>query len=390
MAAFASHTTGRTKSQLITKPSGLPALTIARFFAAMSVVWYHFGRFVPMPAWATNVTMSGYVWVTFFFMLSGFILVYAVRDLTTAEGRRDFYVRRAARILPVYLLAWVLFAVCQLIDPAITMKFWLKTMAIFGGLGLTFAQGWVPGAAQYWNTPAWSLSCEAFFYLCFPAIFLMTLTMKRRDVWNVLLALTVVGVFIVLAIHELKDEKLMAGTAFATTWAKFLSFHPAVQLVEFVIGMMLGKLYVMGPRLKHARAWLAFSIAALCGLALLEYGDVRRDLLLVPVFSLLIYALACLPNAISGRTATLGVLLGNASFGIYILQEPLWYLYCSVLGIPRWGSTASLGVVAAFLALLVGACVVIYLKFERPADVWIKSRAGVPRRAPAGAVAVPL
>jgi peptidoglycan/LPS O-acetylase OafA/YrhL len=370
----------------MTRPAELPTLTIARFFAAIAVVWFHYGRFVPMPHWLMNVTMSGYVWVTFFFMLSGFILVYVARDLDKAAGRREFYVRRVARIVPVYLLAWGLFAVCQLIDPAISLAFWLKTTAVFGGLGLTFAQSWVPGAAQYWNTPAWSLSCEAFFYLCFPAIFLYVLTMKRRALLIALLGLVVVNVFAVVVIDGLKENALLPGTAFATTWGKFLSFHPAIQMIVFLIGVVLGQLFVMGGRLKHAGWWLALSVIALAMLALLEYGDVRRDLLLVPAFALLIYSLACLPNLISGKAAAVGVLLGNASYGIYILQEPLWYLYCSAIGIPRWGSTVSPTTLFAFLALLVIVCVVIYVQFERPVEKAIKVRFGLTRRAPASAV----
>jgi peptidoglycan/LPS O-acetylase OafA/YrhL len=370
----------------MTRPSELPALTVVRFFAAISVVWFHYGRFVPMPHQLLNVTLSGYVWVTFFFMLSGFILVYVARDLEVPAGRREFYVRRVARIVPVYLLAWVLFAVCQLIDPAISIAFWLKTMAVFGGLGLVFAQSWVPGAAQYWNTPAWSLSCEALFYVCFPAVFLLVLRMNRRALWIALFSLSALSIFGVVAIDGLKASPLLAGTAFSTTWGKFLSFHPVVQMIVFLIGVMLGQLYVMGGRLRYAGWCLALSIASLAGLSLLESGDVRRDILLVPAFSLLIYSLACLPNLISGKAAVVGVLLGNASYGIYILQEPLWYLFCSATGRPRWGSTASPITLAEFLVLLVTACVLIYVLFERRVEKAIKSKFGRSRRATASAL----
>ena len=376
---------GRKYSKLI-KPSELPALTIVRFFAAVAVVWFHYGRFVPMPGWLLNVTMSGYVWVTFFFMLSGFILVYVARDLDTSSGRRQFYVRRVARIVPVYLLAWALFAVCQLIDPAVSVAYWLKTMAVFGGLGLLFAQGWVPGGAQYWNTPAWSLSCEAFFYLCFPAIFVVLLWMQRRALWIALISLTVVSMFVAYAIDGLKGLPLLPETVFATTWNKFLTYHPVVQMAVFLVGMVLGRLYVMGVRLKSAGLWLAISIAALAGLSLLDYGDVRRDLLLVPAFSLLIYSLACLPNLIRGKAAAVGVLLGNASFGIYILQEPLWYLYCGLIGMPRWGSAMSLASLLLYLAFLLSFSVVIYMQFERRAEKAIKSRFAGSRDAQARAL----
>ncbi len=370
----------------MTRPSELPALTIARFYAAIAVVWFHYGRFVAMPHWLLNLTLSGYVWVTFFFMLSGFILVYVAHDLESTGGRREFYVRRVARIVPVYLLAWLLFAVCQSMDPAVSVMFWLKTMVVFGGLGLLFAQGWVPGAAQYWNTPAWSLSCEAFFYLCFPAIYLSTRRMPGRWLWIALLGLTLLSSAMVLAIDALKAHALLSGTPFATTWGKFLSFHPATQIIVFLIGVILGRLYVSGSRMKYAGSCLALSIVSLGALSLLEYGDVRRDLLLVPAFALLIYSLACLPSPTSGKAVSFGLLLGNASYGIYILQEPLWYLYCSVNGMPRWGASASLPTLCVFLVLLVGACVTIYTLFERPIEKAIKAKFGCGRRASTSAL----
>ena len=40
----------------------------------------------------------------------------------------------------------------------------------FGGIFLTLLllQGWSPTLSTFWNTPAWTMPTEAFFYLIFP------------------------------------------------------------------------------------------------------------------------------------------------------------------------------------------------------------------------------
>jgi len=318
-----------------------------------------------MPVWLTNVTMSGYVWVTFFFMLSGFILVYTARDLHSAAARRDFYIRRAARILPAYLFAWFLFAICQLTDPTISLIYWLKSTGIFGGLALGFIQGWIPGAAEYWNTPGWSLSCEAFFYLSFPAIFLVATTATRRTLSTALLALACTNAVTVLLIAHLETSPLLVGTVFATDWGSFLRDHPIVQIQQFVTGVLLGRMFVDGARLPRPFVWLLVCIAAVVALSLLEYRDVRRDALLVPIFGLSIYALASLPQPPAGRLANVGILLGNASYAIYILQEPIWYLYADAAHSPRWGGTTSLASMVLFLTILIGFSVFFYQQVEK-------------------------
>src|SRR5258708_9253144 len=80
----------------------LPALTSVRFFAAFHVVIFHFQAMQIFigPVWFQKLSSIGYVGVSFFFVLSGFILVY------TYAGRplvlKNFWRARFARIYPAY------------------------------------------------------------------------------------------------------------------------------------------------------------------------------------------------------------------------------------------------------------------------------------------------
>src|SRR5580693_9914155 len=155
----------------------LPALTSLRFFAAFHVVIFHLlaTQVVRGPDWFQKLSSVGYVGVSFFFVLSGFILVYtyAGRNLSL----KDFWRARFARIYPAYAFSllftapFFFFAVLKLDIPFFA---WPKVhLKLASGLVITLLQAWVPPAALTWNSVAWSLSVEAFFYLLFPFLILI-------------------------------------------------------------------------------------------------------------------------------------------------------------------------------------------------------------------------
>jgi peptidoglycan/LPS O-acetylase OafA/YrhL len=92
------------------RPNPLPALTGIRFFFALGVVLFHqLPSFSPedlaqLPQWLLNFLATGYIGVSFFFVLSGFILGH-----TYARARRldlrAFYVARFARVYPLFLFS---------------------------------------------------------------------------------------------------------------------------------------------------------------------------------------------------------------------------------------------------------------------------------------------
>jgi len=66
----------------------LPALTSLRFFAALHVVFFHFLAFkiASSEGWLGQISSIGYVGVSFFFVLSGFILVYTYAGRDTGPA----------------------------------------------------------------------------------------------------------------------------------------------------------------------------------------------------------------------------------------------------------------------------------------------------------------
>jgi peptidoglycan/LPS O-acetylase OafA/YrhL len=144
----------------------LAPLTSLRFFAAAMIVVSHAeGHFgIPLlhdPA----ILMQG---VSFFFVLSGFILAYRYPALDRKQSLR-FFVARVARLWPLYILSTVVWVI---LVPA-----WVQESIYHKTIGTTLAnlflvQTWIPNSSinSSYNLVAWSISTEMFFYLCFPLL----------------------------------------------------------------------------------------------------------------------------------------------------------------------------------------------------------------------------
>lgn len=96
------------------KPAHIPSLTPLRGIAAVLVIIYHtdsllraqhLGRLV----YGTGFFARGYLWVDFFFVLSGFIITHVYGDWFTprisAAPLRNYLLARFARLYPLYLFA---------------------------------------------------------------------------------------------------------------------------------------------------------------------------------------------------------------------------------------------------------------------------------------------
>src|SRR5262249_48197038 len=163
----------------------LDALTSLRCFAALHVVLFHMrvtGILAGGPWWYQNFASIGYVGVNFFFVLSGFILVYtyAARSLEP----RKFWQARFARIYPAYIVSLIVSPPCFFLAARpLTLPFfsWSKDHLVLASiLTVCLLQSWLPQAALAWNSVCWSLSVEAFFYSVFPFVLRHAKSMSQR------------------------------------------------------------------------------------------------------------------------------------------------------------------------------------------------------------------
>lgn len=291
-------------TQTVTRPR-LEALTSLRWFAALLVFGRHLGGLTDLgdKPLAEHLLPQGAVGVSFFFILSGFVLTWS-RVGDQSSGR--FYVRRFARIYPAYLVALGIGAII-----AFTIGDGLSVRAIPSPLLL---QAWVPTQSVYYAVSAvnWSLSVEAFFYLCFPFA-LTSLRRLRHDAQRLVLVACVavpVLVAVILQPHP------------GTTRFWVLYIFPPVRLAEFVAGMLLAT-FVRSGRWPSVPVPVAVAVAAS---AYVACGFVPEHFMwaavtLVP-FLILIGSVAMAD--IAGRRSILHdtrlVWLGDASYAFYLVH----------------------------------------------------------------------
>jgi len=337
----------------------LPALTGVRFFAAMQVVFFHYGAgFALRHNFSTplyRLLDNGWTSVTLFFLLSGFILSYTYEgQIQGGQNRRHFWQARFARIYPVYFLSLV-----AMIPFAFSSGYPNAVHSAWQGLSVVaMVQAWnpfLPANAQIWNSPAWTLSVEAVFYLVFPfAVPALEKASSR------VLRIAAVSLLLLIVFGHTMNPTGSSGTLF------FIPL-PIERLPEFLLGAIGGIVFL---RSNPPRYPILFAIASLLGIAIIETTVHGRwvSLLAIP-FAVLLYSLAdgkgFVARVLSSNTL---VLLGGASYSIYLLQVPvrLWA--------HRFLSRA--GAVDAVVSpvLLVAISVLVFLAWEEPARRWIRNR----------------
>jgi peptidoglycan/LPS O-acetylase OafA/YrhL len=166
-------------------------LTGLRFVAALGLLLDHVQAFFPGTAVFDRLGVQG---VSFFFMLSGFVLTWSSSSLHV----RTYFQRRFARIYPIYALA----IVCS----SIPLQLWSQAhqagrLATQSGLEslwlLSLTQMWFPGNLYSGvDGPTWTLSIEAFFYLTFPVVARWCGRMRRS--LRLVMVTAIVGLELVL------------------------------------------------------------------------------------------------------------------------------------------------------------------------------------------------
>jgi peptidoglycan/LPS O-acetylase OafA/YrhL len=370
----------------------LKALTGIRFVAALFVFFYHWGSVFSsfLPGFAEGLRCNGYVGVSFFFALSGFILAYNyARPGSPTMRRIPFWMARFARIYPTYLLAFLVYGVFVVHHRFARDEVGLAVLktVVSGSVSLSLLQGWAVHSWASWNTPSWSISVEAFFYAVFPFVAPRLLAgSQRRVLASIALlwvsSLVVPGLFVTLAPKELVAWSAGPGrlveTLGNTTAYKllpYLDYNPLLHLPTFLMGAIVGANWTRGNiRVYRVGATVGsiISLFVLCRHPGSLYLFIHSGLL-APCFLSVICYIACGQGAASRLLSTrLMSVLGDASYGMYILQSPLWIMYClAVFG--TWEGRQSIPIVLSFLVVWIAMSVLICVYFERPARRFIRN-----------------
>ena len=343
----------------------IPALTSLRFFAAFWVVLFHvhqIGLNVGGSGPYLDFALLGYLGVSFFFVLSGFILayVYAGRLVT----KRQFWQARFARIYPVYLFS-------LLINVGTLMHFWpLTEQRHLGALTLVshplLLEAWFPQILLTWNPVAWTLSAEAFFYLLFPFVLPLLEKLEWQSLRLSLACFWLTSLILTFAYVLLHPDGVLHTTIADDQlfWLGVVKLNPIIRLPEFLLGMSVGIAFLRLP--SRARNWpiVLGAFLVLLGILLGRYipYPVMHSGLLAPAFALLIFGFASQPAWARLLAAKPLILLGEASYSLYLLHGTIIVTALIVFG--RSPHHALVTVVTILVAMLVS--IVVYFLLEKP------------------------
>ena len=367
----------------------LRALTALRFVAAAYVLVFHYARFFFPEAAIPAPIGLGYSGVTFFFLLSGFILAYNYHavDLREPGARARFRRARVARVYPVYLLSlalalpWLAAWVAKSAPP---LQGLMAASAVLAPLGL---HAWVPGAACALNCPSWSVSVELVFYALFPVLLPLALRAPGRTAALTLAAWAALAAAASLAFARYAPGASLidpAGTG-PVLLAQAIKYNPLLRLPEFVAGLLL---YAASRRVRVPTGVL-LGLAALAALGLVAASPHLPEVVLHNGLTALAWAPLILAGAQmrSGPLVAPGfVFLGRISFALYLIHAPAYALVNSLDRAALGGRLRDLPWLGAGLAaaLALGFSVALHRLVEEPARRRIL-RAGAPAREPAPA-----
>ena len=353
----------------------IPALTSLRYFAALWVVLFHVRE---IGLWHGGVAVYraligiGYVGVSFFFVLSGFILVYVYGGREVAKRR--FWQARFARIYPAYLFSLLvtLPGLLHFLPVARQLHLAALTLTAYPLL----LEAWFPRILMFWNVVAWSLSVEVFFYAVFP----FALRVLERMEWSGLrvwivgswfASLLLTGAYIVLRPDGVAHTTSMNNDLF---WLGVVKLNPLVRLPEFLLGMGVGAVFLRVPA--RARSWpIAMAVPLLLLAIALQTWipyPVMHSGLLAPVFALLIFGFATRPAWSRFLAFRPLMLLGEASYSLYLLHSMPIVILAYVFNLARSPHIAV--IVAVYVMGMSLVSIAVFLLIENPCRRLLRPR----------------
>jgi peptidoglycan/LPS O-acetylase OafA/YrhL len=291
----------------------------------------------------------GYTGVTFFFILSGFVLTWSHRR---GDRPSAFYRRRFSRIAPAYwvtLLAGI--ALTSYLHRSRGVAPLLESLPSIVGI-----QAWFPERQIYFggNAVGWTLSCEAFFYALFPALVL--LLPRRGDHRIVAIA--------VLIVFTAAPTLMWIPFGHPPEWINIL---PLQRVTEFALGMLIAA--SLGSGWRPFIGYRAAVLLALTGYVAVGFVEYAYLFVAIP-YALLIAAAAS--RDLSGRGTPMGRSLfrrlGEWSFAFYLVHQLVVRVISPLVN--RLGDSLLFAILGACAALAVAllAALALYYGVEVPLE----------------------
>ena len=356
----------------LTAMRGVAAVWVMLFHIDVSLFYRDMGALIPRNA--TGILSKGYLWVDFFFILSGFIIAHVYADSLKGPGRwrgaADYLWARVARVYPLHLFCLGLVVVIAVTYPMFlpdvkdgSWNTFMAWKAIPSNLLMTHAMN--QHVYLSWDIVSWSIGAEWWTYVATLPLLLLWVKMPK---WGVAACVVTACGGLVGLVAGLPDKNL----DITFNWGFFRC------LCEFVIGLAVWRIWRAG-----AMKWAGLDgviILLLAGIATAfhykTFGPFG-DLMTVPIFALLVVGLA------HNRGMAAAVLnspplqyLGRISYSLYLVHgvafSAFWFLMPwakARLGTPS--DVERLAYAGVFVAVVVAVSHLTYGLVERPSRLML-------------------
>ncbi|MEO0795558.1 MAG: acyltransferase [Verrucomicrobiota bacterium] len=344
-------------------------MTGLRFFAAVVVFFEHVRM---LPGLESFEMIGGYggMGVSVFFVLSGFIIAHnylgTEKQPSSWRGTGNFYLSRFSKIYPLHLLFLLI---------ALPLAFQSSTSPLnpsYLPQFITLADRISPWGFLAMGDPpnklAWTLSCEIFFYLLTPLLFAVIAKLGKRQ-FAILSAFILAFGLLQVFIYHTDFLKISPSALYATGPFRLLDYLVGIALLIVLRGkkspgnaaFLSGIVYLVMVRLfeQHLESYLPRHLTYLPGAALLIFGCPNTT--------------GWLRKLLTNR---ISILLGNASFALYISHE-------IILRYARYGFSQLdirfdpiTGVIVILIAFagLQFLSIGLFRYYELPVQKWLRSK----------------
>ena len=295
-----------------------------RFFFIILVVLSHYI--------GSSFDFGGECGVSFFFMLSGFVLslAYSERIAKGSFSTKPFVVKQCIKIYPLHILTFIVMFALD-----IRLEKYCDITAVIANILLL--QSWVPADSFYFvaNSPSWFLCDILFFYVVFSSLNKYILRSDNRK----LLAISLVVILLYICLMAVLPTYLVNPILYA---------NPLTRLLDFIVGIILYKLYVSdnGIALRdklNGKSFLTVSLMELSVILLvvitaIVYPHLPQRVRTVSIFWLTIplfiyfFAMTDKHSGVISKFLQEKTMLwlGNISFCIYIIHAPVLRIFNSI------------------------------------------------------------
>ncbi|MNK18130.1 Acyltransferase family protein [compost metagenome] len=344
-------------------------LTSLRFFFAFFVFLSHIS-FVKTDNsvfnwFQRNVFFEGYLGVSFFFILSGFVLAYSYKDKFSQRllSKKKFYLARVARIYPLHLLTLIISVPITVYDDDFG---WAKLC-----FNILLLQSFIPIESFYsgFNSPSWSISNEMFFYLLFPFSITLASLNKIKIYWITLSLMAIV----ITTISYISVE----------SWKVLVYYNPFMRFFDFLIGILLFGIYKQYINKNNSPSKKVASLVEILAITFFFVFFILHNYIprgfrfsvyyWIPM-SVIIFTFALQKGVISKLLCNKWlVLLGEISFGFYMIHYLVikYGLLMKKFYFDNFNDI--IFAIILFFATL-GLSLVSFYYFEKPMNTFIKKK----------------